>query len=284
MNSPTIKKIKAARRRTGSNFACFEENYASDLQGKLPLHEAAQFLRCGVCEDRDLPCLYAVDSVTKAKKCLQKLLVDYIHLGGEQFSYLIKNEYTAPLCENLFFCYIAERGIREIFVIHDGLPYDLNNNPIKFAESWIFKLMHPIDVSRQHDFIFRLEIEQPIEQINLQIFEPSYEDTANNFVSKFDGALITYYSLRRRLNEEGFFISVKHGYAYKKLGGVLCVLDYTWTSGSPKMCRLGRVNFYDANTYKRILDRSQMKRMDIRAVEGWIYSECMRRIGKCISK
>jgi len=282
MTNPTIKKIKAKRRK-GGNFACFDESNADEARIKLPLHETAQFLNCRVCDERDLPCLRSVDSAARAKKCLQRLLADNVILNGEQFDFLLKNEYGAPLCENLFFCYITDRGVKEIFVIHDGLPYDLSNNPVRFAEETRFKLMHPIDVPRAQDFIFRLEIKQPIEQISLPVFEPGHEDMTNNYVSKFDGALITFYTLRRRLKEEGFLISVKHRYAYKKLGGILCVIDYTWTSGSPKMCRLGRVNFYDANTYRRILDRSQMKR-DIRVVESWVFSECMRRVGKCISR
>ncbi|MCL2370640.1 MAG: DUF4132 domain-containing protein [Firmicutes bacterium] len=281
MKNPTIKKIKARRKRSGI-FGCLEENYAGDIKSQLLPHEAEQFLGCGVCKKAwRLPCLRTVKSVATARKCLQNLLAEYAFLNKKQFEYIVKNKFIAPLCENLFFCYIQDDK-QDMFVIHDGVPHDMQNNPLEFADNAMFKLMHPIDVTAKYDYIFRLEIEQPIEQIHLPFFEPSNEDRTYNYVSRYEGALITQYSLRKRLKREGFLISNKYGFASKKINDVLCVLDYTWTMGSPKMGLLGRVCFYDANTYKRVANRQEMIKMQIRDIEPWVFSEFMRRIGLCI--
>lgn len=145
------------------------------------------------------------------------------------------NVWIAPpydeVSDSLFFGIYKDNALQFIVIIDGGKVFDLNNAPIEVPEDCSVKVLHPVELTAKTEFLTRLNITQPFEQIKRKIYVPTSEDNRSNSCRGIAGTVLNIVDFKagmkkigfRALNRDGDGICGQVGL---RRDGILCVLHF----------------------------------------------------------
>lgn len=141
---------------------------------------------------------------------------------------LIKPPYTA-VAESLFYGVYRNDVLQNIIIVDRGRILDIENRDAVLPEDCTVKVLHPVELTRKTEFLKRLNITQPFEQIKRKVYAPGEEDTLRGACFGVAGTVTPLADFVNNMRTYGFRALTSDGGDCCRValsrGGVLCVLD-----------------------------------------------------------
>lgn len=179
----------------------------------------------------------------------------------EQFTH----EWLAPpyseVAETLFFGVYKNGALADIVVVDKGKVLDIENSPYTFSEGSFVRVLHPAELTAKTQFLSRLNIAQPFEQIRRKVFLPSAEDNHRVGCFALLGRVTTAEDFIMGMKKGGFKVLNRDADGIcKQVGlsrnGILCVLTIApidlVTIGPDRPVQAQNVRFYSENSVIRL--------------------------------
>lgn len=143
--------------------------------------------------------------VTAYKGCeFELMMCEGRIFSVNRFKEMIKDDALYDVASKLFFTHICDdSGFRQTVTFESGSLLDLNNQPITVNRNDRMLVTHPLDVPKEDEFIFRLNIEQPF----LQIRRPTFKCRKGDYTYDCDAVknnIVSVAAFNRAMSAIGF--------------------------------------------------------------------------------
>lgn len=167
----------------------------------------------------------------------------------------------STVAETLFFGVYRGGTLADIVVVDKGKVLDIENSPYTFPEGSSVRVLHPAELTAKTQFLSRLNISQPFEQIKRKVFLPSAEDNRRVGCYGLLGRVTTAEDFILGMRKCGFKVLNRDSDGIcKHVGisrnGILCVLTVApidlVTIGPDRPVQAQNVRFYAENSVIRL--------------------------------
>ena len=190
------------------------------------------------------------------------------------------------VADSLFYSVYADGLLQSIVIVEKGRVLDLENQPYDFPACSVVRVMHPVELNAKTEFIRRLNIEQPFDQIRRRVFLPSAEDKRRNGCFGIAGTVIELGAFRNGMRKYGFKALHRDsdgmcGEVGLRRGGILCVLriapiDFEGNRNGTVQAQ--QVRFYAERDVIRLGGQryvDDIVPLSISSIDARTFSECM---------
>jgi len=229
---------------------------------------------------------------TKVKKelkaCKQYLyenMVSRNRWAAEMFMERLNNDKLFYyLCDKLYFALYNGNIFEDIVIISDGKIITADGKNVNIENKQIL-VAHPMLFTGRYAYLkLSNNVDQPFEQIDRPVYEPSDTDIAFNTVSRFSGSVITVAQLKKRMRGTGFHLkrdaNGEFSYATMLWQGVYCVVKFSeFDYNDPdSFVRVMEIRFYDFKDVAKKLENGSWESarvMPISTINPALFSEFM---------
>lgn len=110
----------------------------------------------------------------------------------------------AQVADSLFFGIYVADALYAIAVVDNGKVFDLSNMPLTLPQNCRVKVLHPAELTAKTEFLTRLNITQPFEQIKRKVYLPSAEDRQRNSCFGVAGSMVKAGDFKNAMRKNGF--------------------------------------------------------------------------------
>lgn len=165
---------------------------------------------------------------------ITKYFYEAMVLGTSATAKRFKSELIMPpfseVADSLFFGVYRGGLLQNIIIVDKGRMFDLNNNPYEIPEDSEVKVFHACELNPKTEYLQRLNIEQPFEQIKRKVYTPSAADKRNCGCFGVAGTMVQAAIFKANMRRLGFRAlgSDTEGVCSQvglSRSGILCVLN-----------------------------------------------------------
>ena len=167
------------------------------------------------------------------KKVAENVLYDAMVHGTSVSCEKFRSEWlVAPylkIAESLFFSVYENGFMRGIAIVDEGKVLDLDNRPYDIPNGCEIKVLHPVELNSSTEYLRRLDIEQPFNQIKRKAYFPSADDKRSNGCFGVSGTVLGAGKFKAGMKKYGFKPLNRNSDGFcSQVGlardGILCVL------------------------------------------------------------
>lgn len=170
--------------------------------------------------------------------------------GSELFlKRLANDEMFAAVATTLLFSAYNNGTLSDIIIIENGEIRDLDNKKRVLTESEV-AVSHPCEWEK-FDFLHRLDVTQPFEQVGREVFVPTDAEKSYNSCGRLKGRVMPVGDFKESLVRHGYKLLNKNRYSESNCAGrlrgdVMCVLEFDATNFAEpdRLIAMGNVRFY----------------------------------------
>lgn len=134
----------------------------------------------------------------------------------------------AEIADSLFFGVYRDGRLDNIIIVDEERVLDIENTPCIPPDDCEIRVLHPVELTNKTEFLKRLNIVQPFDQIKRKIYAPSDDDKRNNACFGISGTVAKAWDFKASMRKLGFR-ALGGGASCEQVGiarsGILCVLN-----------------------------------------------------------
>ena len=193
------------------------------------------------------------------------------------------------VADKLFFGVYRGGNLTDIAVVDSGKIFDIENKPIELPADCEVRVLHPAELNYKTEFIKRLNIVQPFEQVKRKVYVASEADKSNNACFGIAGMMTEFGEFKNAMRKIGFRALNRDSESFtSQVGicrnGILCVVNiapFDFSSAPADFAvRVQSVKFYRERDVVRLGGKQfvdgvaplSLARMDARTFSEFMYS------------
>lgn len=115
---------------------------------------------------------------------------------------IVKRPLLSCVASEFFWGEYRGEKLISVFYIENGGMYDLNKNPYTLGSDSFIALIHPVDLEGQFEFLKRLSVTQPFDQLRREAF--TIPASVPFIITRFHGTVIHSETLQKNLKRFGW--------------------------------------------------------------------------------
>lgn len=166
----------------------------------------------------------------QVSKYFYEMMVRGVVVSAERFLTELIVPPCAEIADSLFFSVYKNGVFDSIVIVDNGRVLDLENSPVSLDADCEIKVLHPVELTAKTDYLKRLNIVQPFEQVKRKVYVPSSLDKCSNCCSSIAGTIVKFGDFKTGMRKLGFrVLNRDRDGVCRQVGlnrnGILCVLD-----------------------------------------------------------
>ncbi|MDR2201371.1 MAG: DUF4132 domain-containing protein [Clostridiales bacterium] len=289
---PALKNANAKTREAAARLLLLHKHDSRAAELLREVYDAETSKSVRACIEKDKAALAAAKKSAAPKNApdeLTEAMVLGVTWPLAAFQKRLASDADFALAASKIFFFTSKSGtMSDIVVVENDKIRDLDNNETSLAPDVRVGVLHPVDIPSRCDFIRRLNLDQPVEQIKRRIFVPTAVERAANAYPGLSGTVISAADFKSRIKKEGFKILNRLSgkppeAAAKFINDFLCVIFFSRVSAAVTLKSARFYRYADCNKLNGAVYLENVPVCPLSELGSRVYSEgilaCRRLAG-----